>query len=228
MSWFGRVKQFFSGPQNGQPHVLSVGHGGAVIPDESRANLFHSELVSGRSSSGLVTADRVQAPPENDRGPLIAHKLIDTTPPVKADLGCSSDPDSSPVALPPCAPSHKNHATLKEVYFDFDKSTLDAKEEKIIDEDARVIKEAIAERTRNGQKPQHVVIVGHTDTMGSDSYNQALSERRALAIRNALVRDGVAPELIETRGVGKKDQEVSTKDQVEKRENRRAQLLFKP
>lgn len=46
-------------------------------------------------------------------------------------------------------------------------------------------------------------ITGHTDDIGTDSYNQSLSERRAEAVKNALIDYGVNPAQISTRGMGK-------------------------
>ena len=51
-----------------------------------------------------------------------------------------------------------------------------------------------------------LVIVGHADVRGPESYNQALSERRANLVKNFLVSKGIPAEKIETRAEGKKDQ----------------------
>ncbi|HLD66234.1 MAG TPA: OmpA family protein, partial [Pseudomonas sp.] len=54
------------------------------------------------------------------------------------------------------------------------------------------------------QNPERQVIIeGHTDSSGSASYNQRLSERRANAVRLALIKMGVSPERIVTQGYGK-------------------------
>jgi len=47
-------------------------------------------------------------------------------------------------------------------------------------------------------------VTGHTDRLGSDGYNQKLSERRADAVRNYLVSKGVPKDRIETIGMGEK------------------------
>jgi len=49
-----------------------------------------------------------------------------------------------------------------------------------------------------------VLVTGHTDRIGSDAYNQKLSERRADAVRDYLVSKGVPRDKIEAIGVGKK------------------------
>src|SRR5207244_9361815 len=49
----------------------------------------------------------------------------------------------------------------------------------------------------------HVQIEGHTDSVGTDEYNQTLSEKRAGAVRDYFVQQGIAADSIEARGLGK-------------------------
>jgi len=63
----------------------------------------------------------------------------------------------------------------------------------VLDEAAQILKDS----------PEiSVVIEGHTDSIGSETYNQRLSERRAEAVRQYLVERGVAASRLETRGYG--------------------------
>ena len=48
----------------------------------------------------------------------------------------------------------------------------------------------------------HVAIEGHTDSIGSDDYNQQLSERRAQAVRDYFVQQGINSSAVEARGYG--------------------------
>jgi OmpA-OmpF porin, OOP family len=64
------------------------------------------------------------------------------------------------------------------------------------------------------QKLEVVLVTGYTDRLGSDAYNQKLSEHRANAVRNYLVSKGVERSKIETIGMGKK-QPVVQCDQKE-------------
>ena len=78
-------------------------------------------------------------------------------------------------------------------------------------------------------KAGHVVqmtVTGHTDTVGSAAYNQALSERRAASVKAALVADGVAAGEITTIGAGKTALLVPTADGVREPQNRRAQIVL--
>jgi outer membrane protein OmpA-like peptidoglycan-associated protein len=71
-------------------------------------------------------------------------------------------------------------------------------------------------------------VVGHTDNRGTDASNQDLSERRAAAVRDVLVRDGVNPARITVRGVGE-TRPVATNDTLTGRAmNRRVELEVQP
>jgi len=56
-----------------------------------------------------------------------------------------------------------------------------------------------------------IVVIGHTDRIGSDSYNQKLSERRAHTVLTYLVQKGVPAEIISSRGMGKAQPVTGTK-----------------
>jgi OOP family OmpA-OmpF porin len=61
----------------------------------------------------------------------------------------------------------------------------------------------IISKLRNVQKLELVLVTGHTDRIGTQRYNQRLSERRADAVRDYLVSRGVPRDKIETLGMGK-------------------------
>jgi len=72
-----------------------------------------------------------------------------------------------------------------------------------------------------------VEVIGHTDTLGDQPYNQQLSMARAGAIRGRLVGDGFATGDIAIAGRGKLDLLVPTGDQVAEPRNRRAEILVR-
>ena len=72
----------------------------------------------------------------------------------------------------------------------------------------------------------HVSIEGHTDSIGTDEYNQTLSEMRAQAVRDYFVQQGITSSAIETHGYGK-SAPIASNDTVEGRaQNRRVELVL--
>jgi outer membrane protein OmpA-like peptidoglycan-associated protein len=72
----------------------------------------------------------------------------------------------------------------------------------------------------------HVAIEGHTDSVGSDDYNQQLSERRAQAVRDYFVQQGINSTNVEAHGYGKTEP-IATNDTAEGRQqNRRVELIL--
>ena len=100
---------------------------------------------------------------------------------------------------PPPAPTPQvQKITLdSKVLFDFDKSVLKPEGKAAID--AQVVGK-LAQVT----KLDVVLVTGHTDRIGTEKYNQGLSERRADAVRDYLVSKGVDKAKIETIGMGEK------------------------
>lgn len=72
----------------------------------------------------------------------------------------------------------------------------------------------------------HLAVEGHTDSVGSDEYNQNLSEQRAQAVRDYFVQQGVSAGSIEARGFGKTEP-IASNDTAEGRaQNRRVELVL--
>ncbi len=72
-----------------------------------------------------------------------------------------------------------------------------------------------------------VEVVGHTDTLGDKTYNQELSLRRAKALRDRLVKDGLTGTSIAVAGRGQLDLAVKTADQVSEPRNRRVEITVR-
>ncbi len=130
---------------------------------------------------------------------------------------------SAPIPAPPPAPAPAPAAATSSgdftVYFNFDSWTLTA-------EDLKVITDVINTARSGGQA--HIHIVGHTDTSGSDDYNQRLSVKRANVVVEALVDMGARRAAITATGVGETDLAVQTGDGVKEAKNRRAVITLQP
>lgn len=69
-----------------------------------------------------------------------------------------------------------------------------------------------------------LVVIGHTDTVGSAAFNDQLSRQRAEVVRNALVARGIAVERIVVVGRGEREPVVPTADNVAEPRNRRVEI----
>lgn len=71
-----------------------------------------------------------------------------------------------------------------------------------------------------------IVVAGHTDSTGQAAYNQALSERRAAAVRNYLVSQGVSASRIQTVGYGMRQPVATNATEAGRAQNRRVELTI--
>jgi len=117
--------------------------------------------------------------------------------------------DNAPPPPPPPPPPVKTFI----VFFDFDKSNLTDKAQEVVQE---------AVRTAKANGFVKVLVTGHTDTVGSDSYNQALSIRRAQSVKDEMVREGMDGGTIDIVGKSFHDPLVPTGPGVREPQNRRA------
>ena len=74
----------------------------------------------------------------------------------------------------------------------------------------------------------YITVEGHTDTTGTTEYNQKLSERRADAVRDMLMRDGVPASRISIKGYGESDPVADNSTPEGRQSNRRVQLEIRP
>ena len=104
---------------------------------------------------------------------------------------------AGPSPPPPPPPPQVLKITLaSKALFDFDKAVLKPEGKAAIDSE-------IISKLPGVQKLELVLVTGHTDPIGTQAYNQKLSERRADAVRDYLVSKGVPKDKIETLGMGK-------------------------
>ena len=106
-------------------------------------------------------------------------------------------PPAAPAApVAPPAPSVQKITLASKALFDFDKAILKPEGKAVLDRE-------IVSRIKEVQKLELVLVTGHTDRLGSQQYNQKLSERRAAAVAAYLAGAGVPKDKIETLGMGK-------------------------
>jgi outer membrane protein OmpA-like peptidoglycan-associated protein len=118
-------------------------------------------------------------------------------------------PAEQPVVAAPPAPKQFI------VFFGYNKCNITAEADAVLSEAASAAKSSGSASVR---------IVGHTDTSGSNAYNQKLSECRANAAKTNLVGKGVSEGSISSSGKGETELMVQTGDGVKEPQNRRATI----
>jgi len=121
-------------------------------------------------------------------------------------------PEVAPPPPPPPAPTQ----TFM-VFFDWDRDTLSQQALTTIQQAAAAYKSKGSAR---------ITATGHTDRSGPETYNMALSLRRANRVKEALVRDGVPSTAISVVGEGETQPLVQTADGVREPQNRRVEILL--
>ena len=137
---------------------------------------------------------------------------------LRFDLSPDAEPMAqpmTPMAPPPPVAEAPPPPRQFLVFFGFDKSNLTVEAE-------GVVADAAAAAKQFGSAI--IAVVGHADTSGSPSYNLALSQRRANAVRGALNANGIDSAKITTTGRGETELMVQTADNVKEPQNRRATI----
>jgi OmpA-OmpF porin, OOP family len=130
-------------------------------------------------------------------------------------LGLQLKFGSAPPPPPPPPPAVAPPSFM--VFFDWDRSNLSQQALATIQQAANAFK------TKGNAR---ITATGHTDTSGPEAYNMALSLRRANAVKDALVRNGVPAQAITVVGMGEKGLLVPTGDNVREPQNRRVEIVI--
>ncbi|MES2532610.1 MAG: OmpA family protein [Pseudomonadota bacterium] len=123
-------------------------------------------------------------------------------------------PAPAPVA-PPAPPAASKVTFAADAFFDFDKSVLKPEGRAKLDDLVSKIRDVNLEV---------IIAVGHTDSIGSDAYNQRLSVRRAEAVKAYLVTKGIERNRVYTEGKGEKQPVADNKTAEGRAKNRRVEI----
>ena len=198
-------------------------------------------LLSGLLSAALLSVALVLSPSAHAQAPAPANGYVQSLGgTVKSGFGLcwrtgywspqmateECDPDLVPKQAPAPVPAVKPPPTppkpvlekvsLKgDTLFDFDKTVVKPEGKQVLD---RLVDQA---RDLNLEV---IVAVGHTDWVGTDAYNQRLSERRADAVKAYLVSKGIAANKVYTEGKGEKLPVADNKTADGRAKNRRVEV----
>jgi outer membrane protein OmpA-like peptidoglycan-associated protein len=183
--------------------------------------------------TNLQPGDRVSA--------IATHPQYGTSEPalnakvVAPDGTGTAEPDASPPMIPQCLaqvpptptePASPEPAPQPEplrlrvprnIHFALDQSTITPESAAILDQIVAVLR---------SYPFVTVEMQGHTDPRASNAYNQALGMRRAIAARNYLIRQGIAPERLTIRSFGEVQRRTTGTDVVDYARDRRVEFIF--
>ncbi|CDS49873.1 Outer membrane protein A precursor [Polaromonas sp. CG9_12] len=124
-------------------------------------------------------------------------------------------PVAAPVVVPVAPPAATKVTYAADAFFDFDKSVIKPAGKEKLDDLIGKIKDINLEV---------IIAVGHTDSVGSDSYNQKLSVRRSEAVKAYLVSKGIEKNRVYTEGKGEKQPVADNKTAEGRAKNRRVEI----
>ena len=107
--------------------------------------------------------------------------------------------------------------SVKDIYFDYDKSDVRASEQPAIQADVTFLQQ---------HSSVNFTIEGHCDERGSTEYNLALGDNRASAVKNALVGAGISADRIKTISYGKEKPFCTESNESCWQQNRRGHLVY--
>jgi outer membrane protein OmpA-like peptidoglycan-associated protein len=179
--------------------------------------LLPTGLAAQEAATGTTT---IEQPPPQPRGFVIEQDGRPVTGTIAP--GGAADIAGANVVIVDETPRATRLTVRNDVLFDFDKAELRPEAAEALGRVAEIIRQ---------RAPRAVRIVGHTDSVGSDSYNQTLSERRAQSVERWLAANGggLPPMRAEGRGEAEPVAPNTTdgRDNPEGRQrNRRVEVLL--
>jgi outer membrane protein OmpA-like peptidoglycan-associated protein len=106
---------------------------------------------------------------------------------------------------------------IRDVHFQFDKATLTPSDKQVLDK--------IATRLKQEAPTARLTVTGHTDSVGSDAYNQKLSDKRAHSVVEYLIQQGVPrSSFVSVTGAGESQPVADNKTADGRAMNRRTEI----
>ncbi len=169
--------------------LAGIGFGATAVQAQERVYVIDQRDVVALSGFGLCWRTGYWTPAAAAKDPAGCQCDKDLLP----KEVCEPPAPPAPVAAP--KPTGEKITVAADALFDFDKAVLRPEGKAKLDE---LVSKAGA------IKLEVILVVGHTDRIGSDAYNQKLSERRAAAVKAYLVSKGIEANRVYTEGKGEK------------------------
>lgn len=199
------------------------------VYDDYSNNLFDAVLTAGievalgrsRGETIIKTVDRYIVPTITEKE--VIKEVVKEVEPLDTDGdGIPDYRDDCPDTLKGARTDNRGCAlgqtlTIENVEFEFNKATLTQASMPILDAAAKFL---------NSQDNLNVVVAGHTDDIGSDQYNQKLSESRANTVVKALLDRNVRANRLKALGLGESFPRVPNDSQENRDRNRRVEFLL--
>ena len=188
--------------------VASLFASAAMVASASGA--FAQSVDNWRAGDGTVWKDGAGTLCWRDGGwtPSTGVQGCDGVPP-------PPPPPPPPAAVVPAAPTSEKVTFAADAFFDFDKATLKSEGKAKLDDLVSKM---------SGVNLEVIIAVGHTDSVGTDAYNQKLSVRRAEAVKNYLTGKGIEKNRVYTEGKGEKQPVADNKTSEGRAKNRRVEI----
>ena len=178
-----------------------------------------SELVWKNGTNELCWRDANWTPATAAAGcdgAIVAPKAAPAPAPAPAPKAAPAPATKDAAPAPAPAPAAATKVTYAaDAFFDFDKSVLKAEGKAKLDDLVGKVK---------GINLEVIIAVGHTDSVGTDAYNQKLSVKRADAVKAYLVSKGIEKNRVYTEGKGEKQPVADNKTSAGRSKNRRVEI----
>jgi OOP family OmpA-OmpF porin len=173
-------------------------------------------LASVAAAAGCGSAETAAALTDTAALAAFVEKAFLTcNPPPPPVVAPAPKPVPAPVSAP--APVAKEIITLN-LLFDYDKATIKAEMIPALEQ---------AKKFLNEDQAAAFTLSGHTCSIGTDAYNQKLSERRAAAVKSWLVSNGIAAGRLDAAGYGEAKPKYDNKTDEGRKLNRRVEIQSK-
>ena len=189
--------------------ALATAAGAQTIDNWKNGN---GELVWRNGTNELCWRDANWTPAT--AAPGCDGAIVPVADPVPAAVPVAP-PVAAPAVVPVAPPAATKVTYAADAFFDFDKSVIKPAGKAKLDDLIGKIKDINLEV---------IIAVGHTDSVGSDSYNQKLSVRRSEAVKAYLVSKGIEKNRVYTEGKGEKQPVADNKTAEGRAKNRRVEI----